>query len=171
MEKKLLMVIILSFLFATNSFSQDNETINVRVQASLKRGITVISKTNTLDFGEIVLSNSQMTLNKSPQEGLKFKVISHPEKPVLISYDVLQLSSSGNNHNSSNTVVFIPKVYHTGVNSEFINPIEVTSGVYYQPQNQSGEGILNIWIGGTLQINQESLPGDYTGTFVITIAY
>lgn len=167
-------VTIFSILFflvsSTKLLGQDNETMNISVQASLKRGISVISKVNILDFGEIILSNSPITIDKSPQDGLKFMVISHPEKPVLINYDFVQLTSTENNSASSG-VIFIPKVYHTGVSSEFINPIEVLSGNYYQPQSQADEGILNLWIGGTLQINQQSLQGNYSGTFTITIAY
>lgn len=167
MKRKNLSLIILIFLIQ-NIFAQNNASVNIQIKASLVRGISVVSQINTLDFGEIILSNSPITLIKSPQEGLRFKILSHPDKPVLIDYNVVQLNS---NVNSSYGLRFIPKVFHTGINSEFIDPVEITSGVYYQPQNQSGEGIMNLWVGGTLQISENILHGDYSGTLVINISY
>jgi len=168
--KKINLLVLLVFLLIQNLSGQNNESANVQVKASLIRGISVISQNNVLDFGEIILSNSPVTLNKPPQEGLRFKIFSHPDKPVLINFDVIQLKLESNNNSTSN-LIFIPKVFHTGINSEFVDPVEITPGVYYQPDAQAGEGIMNLWVGGTLQINQDNLHGDYSGALVITIAY
>jgi spore coat protein U-like protein len=148
-------------------YGQNNEQISVQVQASLKRGISINSETNVLNFGEIVLSNSNQIINKSPQEGLRFQIVSHPDKPVLINFNEIRLSSNGNQSGPT----FIPKVVQTGSSIKYVNPIEVQSGVYNQPEVQDGEGILNLWIGGSLIINQSNLQGDYSGTLTITITY
>lgn len=167
MNKKIFFSLLVFIFSTSNLYSQNNEQINIPVQASLKRGISVSSENNVLDFGEIVLSNSQQFFTKSPEEGVKFKIISHPEKPVLIDFNTINLI---NNQNQSGPV-FIPKIVHTGLNTDFVNPIEIQSGVYYQPQNQNGEGILNVWVGGSLIVNQSNLHGDYSGALVISIAY
>ncbi len=170
MKKYILM--ILFFLFSVDCWSQTNETASLNIRASLKRGISVLNQNNILSFGEIILSGSSFELNKSPQEGLRFKIFSDPAKPVMISYSNVELNLSTNSGNlTTDNLLFVPKVYHTGGNSDFIDPVEVFSGIYYQPQNQSGEGILNLWIGGTLKISQSNIQGDYSGTLIITIAY
>jgi len=169
--KKLLILFLANFIFYSNLFSQNNETLNIQIQASLKRGISVISQSTTLDFGEIVLSNSSLTITKSPQEGLRFKVLSHPEKPVMISFNSTQLTIQNQNNQQQGTITFVPKIVHTGINSDYIDPVEITSGVFYQPQNSSGEGVLNLWVGGSLILNENELHGDYSGTLTITIAY
>ena len=167
MKAKIFLILIFHFALALNLQGQNGEIINVQVQASLKRGISVVSEGNVLDFGEIFLSNSQQTFTKSPAEGLRFKIISHPEKPVLIDYSFVQLSSNGN----QNGPMFITKLVHTGSNSNYIDPVEIQPGTYYQPQNQNGEGVLNVWVGGSLIIDQSNPQGDYSGTLIISIAY
>lgn len=152
--------------------AQNSETLHVQVQASLIRGISVINNNNEIDFGEIILSGSPISISKSPENGLKFKIISHPEKPVMISFENSQLQPDGSlDPTLSSNLTFIPKVVHTGINSEFINPIDVSSGIYYQPVNQSGEGILNLWVGGSLLVEPQALHGNYSGTVIITVAY
>jgi hypothetical protein len=167
MKAKTLFSFFFLFVLTLNLSGQNNEQINVQVQASLKRGISVISQSTVLDFGEIILSNSQQTVTKSPAEGLRFKIISHPEKHVLIDYNFVQLSSNGN----QNGPMFITKLVHTGSNSNYIDPVEIQPGTYYQPQNQNGEGVLNVWVGGSLIIDQSNPQGDYSGTLIISIAY
>jgi hypothetical protein len=167
MKAKTLFSFFFLFVLTLNLSGQNNEQINVQVQASLKRGISVISQSTVLDFGEIILSNSQQTVTKSPAEGLRFKIISHPEKPVLIDYNFVQLSSNEN----KNGPIFVTKLVHTGSNSGYVNPIEVQPGTYYTPPNQNGEGVLSVWVGGSLIIDQSITQGDYSGTLVISIAY
>lgn len=154
-------------LLSTKLYSQEMEQTSVQVRALLKRGISIYGASNSIDFGEIVLTNSQISLNKSPQDGLRFRVVSHPNKAVLINFNLLQLSSG----ETQNGPLFIPKIVHTGLNSIFIDPVEVQAGLYYQPQNQDGEGVLNLWVGGSLIVNPNNLSGDYHGTLVISITY
>lgn len=155
-----------------NLIAQNNETLHVQVRASLVRGISIISNNNEIDFGEIILSGSPISISKSPENGLKFKIISHPEKPVMISFENSQLQPDGSsNSTSSSNLTFIPKAVHTGINSEFINPVVVSSGIYYQPVDQSGEGILNLWVGGSLLVEPKASHGNYSGTVIITVAY
>ncbi|MGB9664805.1 MAG: hypothetical protein ACPL25_07810, partial [Ignavibacteria bacterium] len=164
---KILFLIVYLSVLVLDTMGQSNEQANVQVQASLKKGITINVESNVLDFGEILLSNSQQTINKPPEQGLKFRIVSHPDKPVLIDFNNIILV----NNNYQNGPIFIPRIVHTGLNSGYVNPVEVQPGIYYQPENQEGEGILNIWVGGTLEINQSVLHGDYTGIMEITIAY
>lgn len=158
---------ILILMLNLASFGQSSEQVNLQIRASLKRGISVESENNILNFGEIVLSRSQQTITKSPQEGLRFKIITHPDKPVLIDFNVIHLNSNENQNGPD----FIPEVVHTGSNVNFINPVEVQPGTYYQPEAQDGDGILNVWVGGSLIIKQSNLQGDYSGTLIISIAY
>lgn len=167
MKTKIYFSLIFLFVLTLNLQGQNNEQINLQVNASLKRGISVISESTVLDFGEIILSNSQQIVTKTPAEGLRFKIISHPEKPVLIDYGFVQLSSNENQIGPT----FITKLVHTGSNSNYIDPVEIQPGTYYQPQIQNGEGILNVWVGGSLIIDQSNLQGDYSGTLIISIAY
>lgn len=177
MHKNFIKIFVISCFIATQillnkGLSQNNINVSINVTASVKKGISVINENNAIDFGEIVLSGSSMEIYKAPQEGYKFKIISHPSKPIMINYSPIQLSPIENLESpSQNFLVFVPKVFHTSSNPDFSNPIEVQSGVYYNPANQSGVGVLNMWVGGTLQINQNSLKGDYTGTLSITITY
>ncbi len=152
--------------------SQNNVNVSINVSASLKKGINVVTQNNSIDFGEIVLSNTPFEVYKLPQYGYKFKIISHPNKPIMITYDNVYLIANENyNSSNSNSIIFIPEVYHTNSNNEFIDPIKIFSGVYYQPANNSSIGELNVWVGGILQIFQNNFQGDYSGNLVLTISY
>lgn len=172
MKKISYLTLFIIIFMRLNLIAQNNETIQVQVQASLVLGISVISTNNEINFDEIILSGSQMSITKSPVDGLRFKIISHPEKPVMISFENSQLQPEFSaNINSPSNLLFIPKIVHTGNKTEFVNPVEVTSDVYYQPANQAGEGILNLWVGGSLLIEPQVSHGNYSGTIIITVAY
>lgn len=172
MIKLSFILFIFSLILVSLLHSQNNVNVSINVSASLKKGINVISQNNSIDFGEIVLTNTPIEIYKSPQEGYKFKVISHPNKPIMITYDNVYLITNENfNSPNSNSIIFIPEVYHTNSNNQFIDPIRISSGVYYQPANNSSVGELNIWVGGILQIFQYNFQGDYSGNLVLTISY
>lgn len=168
---KLTALMIFLVLFSALN-GQSNETVSINVKVSLKKGLSVLCKDNNLNFGEIIIQNSFGSLNKSPNEGLRLKIVSHPCKPVLISFDNICLVASESLENDiNNGAIFIPEVFHTGPNSDYVNPVQVCSGTYYNPQTQTGQGILNLWIGGKLLINREAAAGNYSGKFSISITY
>lgn len=177
MNQKFIQIFVLSCILSIQlllnmGLSQNNISVSINVSASIKKGISVINENNSIDFGEIVLSGSSMEVYKAPQEGYKFKIISHPSKPVMINYSSIQLYPIEKPEGVfENSLVFIPKVFHTYSSPNFSNPVEVQSGTYYNPANLSGVGMLNVWVGGKLQINQNNLKGDYKGTLSLTITY
>ncbi|MCX8057470.1 MAG: hypothetical protein N3F03_07680 [Ignavibacteria bacterium] len=153
-------------------FTQTNVKATISINASLKKGISVVSENEAIDFGELVLTSTPMEVYKAPNDGYKFKIISHPFKPVMINFEPVQLHKLENTGQiGSNSLIFIPKVFHTSSNPDFVNPVEVQPGVYYQPQNQLGLGILNVWVGGTLKISSNNEGGEYSGDLVLTISY
>lgn len=163
MIKLSFILFIFSLILVSLLHSQNNVNVSINVSASLKKGINVISQNNSIDFGEIVLTNTPIEIYKPPQEDYKFNVISHPNKPIIITHDNVYLITKENfNSSNYNSIIFITEVYRINLNNKFIDLIRISSGVYYQPANNSNVGELNIWVGGSLQIFQNNFQGDYS---------
>ena len=170
---------ILFFLFLflciiTNSYAQHNPQASSIVRVSLVKGIQLDQISGNLDFGEIIQPTSQTTIRKSPDNGVVFLLNSHPNKNVSVQYSSSTLSNStwvNENGGNTSSLTFNPEVVHTGSNSVFQNPVEMISGNSYSPANAGSIALMNIWVGGSLQIVPNQSHGDYSGTFTIMLAY
>lgn len=173
MKRLILSIIVLSFI-ASLSYAQSSASATATVLAQLKKGLSISLVGGNLNFGEIILNGSPQSPSINPSSGANFRVIGHPNKNIVITFNSVTLDNNAwvsSNGGTNGTMVFSPVVKHTGSSSTYESASDVTSGNSYTLVNVSGDGYLYLWIGGSLSIAANQPHGDYTGTFSITVAY
>ncbi len=173
MKRLILSLIVLSFI-SSLSYAQSSASATATVLAQLKKGLSVSLIGGNLNFGEIILNGSPQSPTIAPSSGANFRVIGHPNKNIMITFNNVTLDNNAwvsSNGGTNGTMVFTPVVKHTGSNSSYDTPTDVLSGNSYNLVNVSGDGYLYLWVGGSLSIAANQPHGDYTGTFSITVAY
>lgn len=173
MKRLILSLIVLSFI-SSLSYAQSSASATATVLAQLKKGLSVSLIGGNLNFGEIILNGSPQSPTIAPSSGANFRVIGHPNKNIMITFNNVTLDNNAwvsSNGGTNGTMVFTPVVKHTGSNSSYDTPTDVLSGNSYNLVNVSGDGYLYLWVGGSLSIAANQPHGDYIGTFSITVAY
>jgi hypothetical protein len=172
--KRLMLSTILLLFIGSTIYAQSSASATATVLAQLKKGLSISLIGGSLDFGEIILNGSPQSPSIDPSAGANFRVIGHPNKNVVVTFSNATLNNNAwvsNNGGTNGTMVFTPSVKHTGSNSSYNSPVDVTSGNSIPLVNVSGDGYLYLWVGGSLSIAANQPHGDYTGTFSITVAY
>lgn len=183
-------ILISLFILCYNiSFSQDDENhpasasptaLSANATASITVGIGVSVSTtgsNTLNFGDIYSSGSTQIQTISNQNGQKFLVQGNPGNNVIITFNTsVTLDNSlwvAQYGGTSGTMQFTlnPLPVHTLANSNYVNPVTISSGSSVVLTNVSGVGVLYVWAGGQLTVNANQPAGDYNGVFNINVSY
>lgn len=167
-------VVLVALTLSTTLFAQNSANASANVTAQLKKGLSITNFTGDLDFGEIILTGSAQTPAITPGSGVRFDVSGHPNKDVVISFANVTLNNNAwatTFSGTTGTLVFTPVVHHTGSSTTYTPGNVVTSGNPYTLVNSSGTGLLYLWLGGSLAIQENQPQGDYEGTFTISVAY
>ena len=163
---KFLFVVILCFAFSFGAIGQTaSNTASGSVNIILP--ISITSMGGSLDFGEILLTGSTMVYQIVPMQGQYFQIMGHPGHSVSIIFNQVNLSNAiwvGLNGGMVGNLVFTPVV----VNSQN-EPI--TSGNFYPLIVNGSTGILDIRVGGSINISANQPHGDYVGTFTVSVSY
>ncbi|GEM_PF-1872308 len=153
-------------------FSQNHSIASVSISAKLIYGIQIEKIQNDLNFGEIILPVTNQNIEINPSNGIRFKIKSNPNKFVFINYyDIILNKESPQSLSTNDQILFVPLVISTGAFENYINPIQVISGNAYEAENVNGLGLLNIWLGGKLNLTSQNSAGNFSGTFVLNISY
>lgn len=172
---KTLLTLSFAILVSASIFAQASANASATVMAQLKKGLSISNVNGDLDFGEIILTAGTADSDAiTPDNGVQFEVIGHPNKDVTITFSDVTLDNDtwvGENGGTSDQMTFTPDVEHTGSNSTYTTGTTITSGNAYTLQNVSGDGYLYLWLGGSIAWDAAQEHGDYTGTFEVTVAY
>lgn len=168
-------ILVMSFILTSNIFAQSSANASATVTANLKKGLSMTALDASIDFGEIILTaGTAQTNSVAANSGAKFQVVGHPGKAVNVTFSNATLDNSAwvlANGGSNGTLSFVPTVEQTGGNSTYSSASAVTSGNSINLVNNSGDGYLYLWVGGSISIASNQAHGDYTGTFSVTVAY
>lgn len=163
---KLLLISFIVILFAFNVNSQSaSTTASGTVNIILPLSIT--STGGSLDFGDIILTGTTTSYQISPIQGQYFQVTGHPGRSVSIIFNSVILSNEiwvGLNGGTVGTLPFTPEVV-TGQNTA------VSSGNFYPLFPHGLTGLLDIRVGGSIDISANQPDGNYIGTFTISVSY
>lgn len=171
---KTLVSVLFVLLLSAPIFAQSSASANATVTANLKKGLSISQVGGSLAYGEIILTGSAQTPAITPEDGVSFLVIGHPNKDITVTFSSVTLDNDAwvtANGGSNGTMTFTPEVEHTGENSTYTGATAVTSGNAYTLVNVSGNGNLYLWTGGEIGIGAAQAHGDYTGTFTMSVAY
>ncbi len=172
--RKVLFALMFILFAGSTIFAQSSANASATVMAQLKKGLSISQVGGSLDFGEIILTGSSQTPTVASNVGANFRVIGHPSKNITVTFSNVTLNNNAwvtTNGGTNGTMTFTPSVKHTGSSSTYASPTDVTSGNAYSLVNDSGDGYLYLWVGGSLAIGASQAHGDYTGTFSVTVAY
>lgn len=146
-------------------------------RATVIRGVALsLTGSNSLDFGDIVVTSAVQTLSISNQNGQKFLATGQKNTSVTITYpSSVTLSNSAwvaQNGGTVSTITFVSSTLRrTGTNSNYVNPSTVTSGSSYSLGNLNNIGTLYLWAGGSVTVSANKPHGVYKGTYTLSISY
>jgi spore coat protein U-like protein len=170
--------IFLTIAFSSSLFAQSSANKSVDVTASLVRGLLLETIDGSIDFPELILSGAASTeaITVGDANGANLRITSHPNRNVSISFGTASLSNSAWATPLGATVgnmTFTPSIQETGTSSTYNagSANNVTSGSTVLANNDSGNGIIYLWIGGSMDVASNQAFGDYTGTLTVTVTY
>lgn len=175
--KKILLVLIVVFACGSSAFAQSTANTTATVNIALIRGLTITtSGSNTLDFGEIVVTGSSQSSSITNANGQKFLITGHPGYPTTVNYSSsVTLNNNAwvaTNGGTQSTLTFTTNTAdETGLSSTYTDPDEIESGSSINLPNNSGIGTLYLWIGGAIAVPANHPQGDYVGTLNVSVAY
>ena len=117
-----------------------------------------------------VASNPAIT----PDNGAVFEVLGHPNRDVTVTFVNATLTNNAwaiPLGSPTDNLTFTPDVDETQENAVYGGAVAVTSGDAVTCNNVAGTGTLYLWAGGSIAIGAAQEPGDYTGTFTMSVAY
>lgn len=159
MKKLVKFLAILMFFSVATNYAQ---SATVPVTANILAALSIQHISGNLDFGNIVVTGSPQTPQKTPDNGAVFEVTGNNNTSVTVTFNNVTLSNG-----SSGTMTFTPNVEHTTTNN-YSGATTVTSG--NQITLTSG-GKAWLWVGGSLSVAANQEPGSYSGNFTISVAY
>lgn len=158
--KKYFIVLILLF-FTGSIFAQNSANANATVKISLKKGLTVDNKTGDLTFPETVVTNAAQ--NASSSNVVNFLVTGHKGSQVTVGF-----STTLNLVNGTDNLVFTPTLEQTGETATYASGNAVSAG---SSQSLGTNGLLNLWLSGSVAVPANAPAGDYSGSLQVTVAY
>lgn len=168
-------VLILSLFLTSSLFAQSSANANATVSAQLTKGLAISNSSGSLDFGAIILDGSGSTETIIPENGAVFEVLGHPNQNVTVTFGTASIINdvwaAGVSGAATGSMTFTPDVEETGTSSSYVGAGAVSSGSAYSADNVSGTGKLYLWVGGEIVVGASQAPGDYTGTFTMSVAY
>lgn len=177
--KKLIIFFVFLFIAASNNnfiYCQSTANTSADITLNLIKGLTLTTYgSNTLDFGEIVVTSNSQLVEISNQNGQVFHATGHPWRGVVVSYS----SSVALNNNAwvavnggtQSTLTFITNIADGNYEPNYANnPVPSGSAGYLVP-NSSGVGQGYLWVGGKITIAANQAPGNYIGQLSVAIAY
>ena len=167
-------LLIVSLFVTSSLFAQASANANATVTASLVKGLAISHSAGTIDFGEVILDGTGSTETITPDNGAVFEVIGHPNRNVTVTFSTASITNNawaGPLSAPTGSMTFTPDVEETGTSSSYSGAGAVSSGSAYSAGNVAGSGYLYLWVGGNIVVGASQAPGDYTGTFTMSVAY
>ena len=164
--KQIILLLILSTssnIFSQTVFSSQNATAS----AYLVVPLSITSTLGDLDFGDIFLTGSLLTVEIVPSEGKLFIVTGHPNRDVTFTFENVLMDNAGWAVTSGGMVddlTFTPKV-------ALEDGSKIRSGKSKTLVLDGSVGKLNVWVGGSIKIGARQEVGDYTGLFTLNVNY
>lgn len=174
------LIIIFLFLVSASGnnliFGQSTANTSAEININLIKGLTLTTfGSNTLDFGEIVVTSNSQTVEIANEDGQMFHATGHPWRGVVVSYST-SVTLNNNawvavNGGTQSTLIFTSNVADGYYEPTYVNnPVPTGSEGYLVP-DASGIGQGYLWIGGEIIIGANQAPGDYIGQLSVAVAY
>lgn len=159
--------IIIIFFIYINILAQTSAYQSAEATANLIMPLSIEAVDGSLDFGEIVITNSPRTMYLAPEVGKKFIVKGDVNRSVVVTYNDVQLNNNlwvSNFGGINGNLTFIPEV-----KLKNLRILQSGSTIFLDKVGFIGKTEINV--GGTIEVPSNQPVGNYTGSFIITITY
>jgi spore coat protein U-like protein len=171
MKKILLQIFPALFLLVCLSVhGQNRSTTAVPINITLVKGINLSTIKGDLNFGEIVTNSVASKMIKNPNDGVLIEVNGNPGRDVFVNYSNTILTVDEDLGTENTSLNFQPKLV-ASVDQEYIAPTTIESSSSVTLNNKDGFGKHYLWIGGEIEVNENSQHGNYQGTLTLTVSY
>lgn len=162
--KNLLLLLSLFIFTAGSLFAQSSATAPINI--SIKKALSITPVSGAINFGEILYGTTNgATL--TPDLGAKFLIDGSEIRKVTVTY----AASTALTDQFTNTLTFTPNVVETGSDASYNIPNPLSSGTPTDLINNGGNGMLYVWVGGSVDVTTSTPEGEYAGTFTMSVAY
>lgn len=170
--KKILLQIFpaLFFLVYISASAQVRSTANIPISISIVKGINLSTIKGDLDFGEIVTNTVASKMIKNPDDGMLIEVNGNPGRDVFVQYSNTTLTANNNISDDSGSLNFSPKLVSSAKQS-YSETTPLQSSSHVTLENSNGYGKYYLWIGGEVELSDNSQHGNYQGTLTLTVSY
>jgi spore coat protein U-like protein len=169
MKKILLQIFPAIFLLVNLSVcGQSRSTSNVPISISVVKGINLTTIKGDLDFGEIVTNTVASKLVKEPSEGMLIEVNGNPGRNVFVHYTNTSLTVEDSE--SANSLNFKPNIV-ASEDQNYTSPQKLEPSSSVTLNNKDGYGSHYFYLGGEIEVDQNSQHGNYQGTLTLTVSY
>lgn len=143
-----------------------SNSVLVNATASIIQGLS-LTATGSLDFYQIIAGTTPPSLSAQANGSApEFTATGNGGQQVWVTY------SSSTLYNGANTLTFLPSVYGGPTMTQAASsPVSSGSSIYLSGTTGS-QGDYYFWLGGSLgAIPAGQVPGNYAGTFTLTVSY
>ncbi len=149
------------------SYAQSSQSTGVTLNASVIQGMTLTVSNSSLNLGSLVAGTTPAALSAATSP-IQFTLTANGTSPVTVTFASVTMSGP-----SKSSLNFTPAVTGDASSANQATAATVTSGqtITLGGTNFSATNYY-FWLGGnvgTLPANQT--PGNYTGTFTLTVTY
>jgi hypothetical protein len=161
--------ILLIFLLAITTIKSQSAfaSQNASATAYLVVPLSITSTLGDLDFGEVLLSNSDMKVRVKPFDGKLFVVNGHPNRVVTFTFNSVVMDNA---NWAASTGGVVGQLNFTPI-IRLDDRTRVRNGDTHTLPLKNGVGELDVWVGGTIKISANQATGDYTGRFTLSVSY
>lgn len=169
------MILIVTILFVTveMSYAQSSASTNVPLNATVIQGLsTTISGQE--NFGTIVAGTTPSALNaqtatvgSNPGNIALVTVTGNGGKQITVTFSTTTLTGPGT------AITFTPSVYgSTSSSNQSSSSAVLNNGTVNLSGSTGSPGNFYFWIGGGLSaLPQAQTPGNYSGTWTLSVTY
>lgn len=150
---------------ANGTCGHTGNSLLVNATASIIQGLS-LTATGSLDFGQIIAGTTPPSLSAQTNGSAPaFTATGNGGQQVWVTY------SSSTLYSGANTLTFTPSVYGGITTQAASTPVSPGSSINLSGTTGS-QGDYYFWLGGSLgTIPPGQVPGNYAGTFVMTVSY
>ena len=164
---KIIIIVILSLVNFVVVYSQQTGYISGNASANLIQPLSIEAKSGDLDFGNIIVTESNYSAKIEPKLGKLFVVTGHPGKNITVRFNSVELTNyewASKYNGKLDRLTFIPKV-------ELKSTQQISDGTNIPLIKNGQKGELQIFVGGEINIKPKQEVGDYTGLFILSVTY
>jgi hypothetical protein len=164
------------FIFNGIIFAQGYFKSSANIKAKLINGPMFSIVKGDFDFNEN-LRSAKDEIKIEPSDGILLQISCYNRGNMIISYgdsEIHKIKTEKEKINSpeiaENIMVFQPAIEKTNklVNE---NAVEIPNGSTFNLEGEKSNGIVNLWIGRSLNFSDSLKIGFYSGTFAVSLIY